>query len=84
MYKAKLVTGTGQITGSIAKFQAVGDYNSQAVIDQCEWGTYSSDGTTAITNTISTDFGVPNGSSVEGPICQLKLTSGTILAYIND
>ena len=83
MYKAKLVTGTGQITGSIAKFQAVGNHDSQAVIDQCEWGTYSSDGTTDTASTISTDFGVPNGSFVEGPICQLILTSGNILAYLN-
>jgi hypothetical protein len=81
---AKLVTGTGTITGSIAKFQATGDADAEVVIDRCEWGTHFSDETTTTTSAISTDFTIPAGSYVEGPICQLKLTSGTILAYIND
>ena len=79
---AKLVTGT--ITGSIAKFQAVGEFDTEITVDRCEWGTYYNDGSSTTTNAVDTDFKIPAGSYIEGPICKLKLTSGTILAYVND
>ena len=81
---AKLITGTGTITGSIAKFQATGANTATAVINRCEWGTYNYDASSTTTSAIETDFTIPAGSYVEGPICKLTLTSGTILAYMKE
>ena len=89
MYKAKLVTGTGQITGSIAKIFSAGESGSTVnVFDDVKFGVHSpiGDGVVSSSFSLLTDnFTLPCGCYLDGPIAGFSLDSaGSVLVYFND
>jgi hypothetical protein len=94
---AVLISGSGEhassgrYTGSFARLLALptsgsteGSNSTMCVIDRIDFGQYAQHGGThTIYNVINKTFAVHSGTTIEGPIVQLKIASGSFLAYKN-
>ena len=82
LYNVMLVATATAVTGSIAKIVGLEYTNT---VDNITFGSYSDGGTSKITSNISTNFVLPKGTTIDGPIYAFKSadTTGRFLVYFN-
>ena len=93
---AVLISGSGEAassgryTGSFAKLLALptsgsteGSNSTMCVIDRIDFGLYATEGSHTIYNVVNKSFAIHAGTTIDGPIVQLKIASGSFLAYKN-
>ena len=82
LYNVMLVANATAVTGSIHKVVGLEAVNT---VDNITFGLYSEGGTSKITSNISTDFILPKGATIDGPMVAFKSadTTGRFLVYFN-
>jgi|TARA_B100000902_G_scaffold379287_1_gene413443 hypothetical protein len=92
MTGSKHTDSSGRYSGSFSKILVLNlsgssiDSNQQAIFERIEFGLHAVGGTSTIYNVVgstTSPIAINAGTYLEGPIAQLKLASGSCLAYKN-